>query len=57
MAFGTLVVVALPYISAQDWYTLPEGSPCGAKILKSVNKSCNSFLIHYLAEHDEIWQC
>jgi len=39
---------------ANRW-TLAQGSSLSAKILKSIKKSCNAFLVHRLAERDEIW--
>jgi len=30
-------------------------SPWGAEIVKNVKKNCNAFLVHRLAECDEIW--
>jgi len=34
----------------------PRRSPCAQKILKSVKENCVAFVVHSLAEHDEIWQ-
>ena len=31
----------------------PKGVPWGAKIMSV--KNCNTFLVHHLAERDEIW--
>jgi len=41
----------------QDWWTLAQGIPLHkfSRILKGVKKICNTFVIHCLAECDEIW--
>jgi len=44
MTFGTLVVWALLYISAEIGELWRRGSLWGAKILKGVKKNCNAFL-------------
>jgi len=39
----------------QDWQTLAQGVPWYAKIHKWVKSFCSTFLVHRLAERDEIW--
>jgi len=46
---------ALLYIRAKIGELWPKGSLLGAKILK-VKIFCNAFLLHRLAESDEIWR-
>ena len=54
--FGTLVVQALLYISAKNGELWCRGSTWDTTILEAVKKFCNTFRVHCLAEHDEIWQ-
>jgi len=35
--------------------TVGPGTPWGAKILRGLKKFCNAFLVHRLADHNEIW--
>jgi len=50
-----LLIRPLLYISVEIGELWPRGSPWGAEILKGVKNFCCAFLVHRLAEHDEIW--
>jgi len=50
--FGSIIEGALLYITTETGEFWPNGSP-GAPKVKGV-KICNSFLVHRLAERDEI---
>jgi len=54
MKFGTLVVRALLYVSAEI-VNFGPGGPLRRQNTEGC-KNCNAFLVHRLAEHDEIWQ-
>jgi len=49
-----LTDLAMQYIRSKIGELYPRESRWGAKILKGV-KNCNTYLVHNLAEHDEIW--
>ena len=51
--FGTLIDLALPYVNSEIGKLWPTESLWGAKIRKWV-KICNTFLVHRLADRDEI---
>jgi len=54
--YGELIYGALLYVTTQISDLWPNESTWNAKIMKDV-KTCNAFLVHRLAERDEIWQC